>query len=586
MTPQGNIVQTTCVDLRGDLLPRIPPLVKVSKPEFELGQSDSLRLSRPSVFRETGEAHIKDDQEGRAHTSTSTCEAIESSREEMDLFDRRVRVTNASLQLCHTKASVRSTVKKTQTHTSMSEVTFGENCLIYCTSIWPKAEEESAWKNTFPKKYTSFTKIHRPTQFAQALGIGVCEHIGITGNRAPLTGHLHGFRTFKVDRTSLLVLHGPVLYVDDPYCYIEEAECKESKILSMIFVKSCKYIAQNEYRFTILPISPSLNNIFDIPISGMLRDCLLPVNSPLGMDDSPVVTTRDKREPGKQHEAHRGYRYTRRNIRRETGYCKDGGPGSDQQMKEEVVEETVTSPEKIQAPFPEDVKQPDIIIFERIGKKMRFAHHIYRQEETLSLRIQTLEKNPSIIINSSSDNLPKALEVPPEERFKRLDELPTHPRLLLELIFNPSVPRQPTYSENLVRCNQIEMKHVLACLCTLSGAVNQLNGEDQERAAASALYAAEFILDLVSWFGPIVNSMCVIREECLAVVEFKRAPFSKAVGWATFSGTGSYTLYIHHRQTEEIVYPGNFLKATRISRGPYVEILKKYGWPLKRNYNL
>ena len=162
-----------------------------------------------------------------------------------------------------------------------------------------------------------------------------------------------------------------------------------------------------------------------------------------------------------------------------------------------------------------------------------------------------------------------------------LDELPTDPRFVLKLFFNPSVPMPPMYSERLARCNRIEMEYALACLYALNGAVSRLNGEDQERAAASALYAADFIVDLVSWFGRIVESTCIFQEECLAVVEFKHAPLSRAVGWATFSGTGSYTLYVHHGTMEEIMYPFNFLRANQMSLSPYVEVLKKHGWPLK-----
>ena len=53
---------------------RMPPealcLAKASEPQVNLGTADSVRLSRPGVFRETGEVLVKDEQEGRARTST------------------------------------------------------------------------------------------------------------------------------------------------------------------------------------------------------------------------------------------------------------------------------------------------------------------------------------------------------------------------------------------------------------------------------------------------------------------------------------------------------------------------------------
>ena len=87
-------------------------------------------------------------------------------------------------------------------------------------------------------------------------------------------------------------------------------------------------------------------------------------------------------------------------------------------------------------------------------------------------------------------------------------------------------------------------------------------------------------MDLAGWFGPIVKSVCVIRE-CKAVVAFERAPLSGAMGWATFSGTETYTLYVHRGNVEEVVFSGRFSRAGRMSPGTYMEALQKYGWHLK-----
>ena len=421
-------------------------------------------------------------------------------------------------------------------------------------------------------------RIHRPTQFAQALGLGVCEHIGATGKPAPMTGAFHGFKTFEVHRTPQIVLHGPVLYVDDPYRCIDEAEAGWGKICSTIFVKSHEYAVQKEYRFAMLSIRPEVGEVFDLPVSGMLRDCLLPVKAPLGMENSPVTMARDEQEPGEQRETYRGYTYQRRRVRRESGNWKDGEPGSGR-AREEIVEETVTSPEEVPEPFSEEVKQPDIIMFEQVGGQVRFAHRIYREEETKSMRIETLRTNPAIVDDPGPGGLPQALEIPLEERFEALDEPPTDPRFVLDLCLNPSVPRPPGRYEGLARCSRVEVEHALACWRSLGAAVDMFDGEDRERAAASAWYAAKFIVDLVSWFGPIVKSVCVIRE-CVAVVEFERAPLSGAVGWATFSGTGTYTLYVHRGNVEEVVFSSRFSRAGRMSP-TYMEALQKYGWHLK-----
>ena len=276
----------------------------------------------------------------------------------------------------------------------------------------------------------------------------------------------------------------------------------------------------------------------------------------------------------------RDYTYGRRRVRRESGNWGDGEPGSGR-AREEIVEETVTSPEEVPEPFPEEAKQPDIIVFERVGGQVRFAHRVFREEETKRLRVETLRTSPAIVDDPGPGGLPQGLEVPPEDRFEAPDERATDPRFVLELFLNPNVSRPPGRYEGLARCSRAEVEHALACWRSLGAVVDMFDGEGRERASASAWYAAEFIVDLVSWFGPIVKTVCVIRE-CVAVVELERAPLSGAVGWATFSGTGIYTLYVHRGNAKEVVFPGRLSRAGRMSpRGTYVEALQKSGWHLK-----
>ncbi len=338
-------------------------------------------------------------------------------------MDRRVRGINAGLRLCHAKLSVSGTAKTKRTRTATAALTFGNDWLIYCTSLLPEADEEEAWRRTFPENYTSVARIHRPTQFAQALGLAVCEHIGATGKPVSMKGTFHGFKTFEVHRTPQIVLHGPVLYVNDPYRCIDEADAGWAKICSMIFVKSREYVAQKEYRFAILSIPLEVDDVVDLPVSGMLRDCLAPVQSPPRAANGPVTIARDERKPGEQRETYRGYTYRRRRVRRESGNWKDGEPGSGRE-REEIVEETVTSPEEVPEPFPEEVKQPDIIVFERVGGQVRFAHTVHREEETERCRIETLATNPAIVDDPSAGRLPQALEVPQEDRFDALAQPP------------------------------------------------------------------------------------------------------------------------------------------------------------------
>ena len=161
------------------------------------------------------------------------------------------------------------------------------------------------------------------------------------------------------------------------------------------------------------------------------------------------------------------------------------------------------------------------------------------------------------------------------------EEPPVHPGYVLDLCLNPSVPRSPRRYEGLERCNWFEIEHTLACGQALGSAVEQVPDALREAAAASAWYAYLFIQDLVSLFGPVVKTVCVIRE-CVAVVQLERATFSGAAAWATFSGAGAYTLHIHHGNVEAITYSGHTQRSRPIHEGTYVKALQGHGWALKR----
>ena len=265
-------------------------------------------------------------------------------------------------------------------------------------------------------------------------------------------------------------------------------------------------------------------------------------------------------------------------AKRETGNWRVGEEDDSGRETEAVVEETVTSPEEVPEPFPVEEKQPDVIVFHQVGNAYRFVHSAYRDEETRRWRIETLRENPAIVTDAGS--FPEALEIPPEVRFDSVEERPVHPGFVLELCLSPSAPRPPLEHQSLRRCSRAEIDHVQACGQSLGRAVELLDGVERERAAASVWYAFRFIQDLVGLFGPIVRTVCVIRE-CVAVVELERAPLSGAVAWATFSGTGTYTVCVHRGKVEELVFPGRFSRAAPISESVYVEALRNNGWGLK-----
>ena len=62
MSPQGNAVQTNYVDLSGGLPLEGLSLAMASEPQFDLQSAATIRLSRPSVLRSTGEVLFRDEE--------------------------------------------------------------------------------------------------------------------------------------------------------------------------------------------------------------------------------------------------------------------------------------------------------------------------------------------------------------------------------------------------------------------------------------------------------------------------------------------------------------------------------------------
>ena len=235
-TPQGDMVLTAHVDLSGESETKGLCLVKATEPEHDLGTASTIRLSRPWVFQDRGEILIQDEQEGRAHISSS--EKVDVPNRETKLSAERVSALNSAMQLGRTKMSVNSSERRWESSNSTDEVTFGKDWLIYCTSMQPSEHDEEAWRKSLPDGYTSLTTIYRPTQFAQVLGLGVSEQIGVRGKPWPMHGSLHGFKAVEEHRRCQMVLHGPMLYVDNPYRYINEAKVGWERICAMAFLKS------------------------------------------------------------------------------------------------------------------------------------------------------------------------------------------------------------------------------------------------------------------------------------------------------------------------------------------------------------
>ena len=101
-----------------------------------------------------------------------------------------------------------------------------------------------------PGQYDAVYPIHRPREFARALGAMAAEQVGPRGRTVTLRSAVDG-RVFRTAHRSQTVYHGPVVYADDPYRRLESASSALEFALLLVFMKPAAHRAQREYRFAV-----------------------------------------------------------------------------------------------------------------------------------------------------------------------------------------------------------------------------------------------------------------------------------------------------------------------------------------------
>ncbi|MCY4555301.1 MAG: hypothetical protein OXF79_02715 [Chloroflexi bacterium] len=230
--PDGSAVNTIYMDLAGTHDYGKQSLVKLGRKRHRLASYKSIRLSRPSVFRADSEGLIADEREGV-----------------VDL-DRQG---------------------------GPGEIHFGRDTLIYCVSLWPPGGNLRVLRRAFPADYNGASRICRPRQFAQAVGLAMCEHLGAHGAVQPFRDQFDGFGTRHYERVALGLVHGPVLYSDQKARLVMMAETPLERLATLLLTKPSSHAAQDEYRYIVMQVPEHLGEVVDLPVSGMMRDCLRPL---------------------------------------------------------------------------------------------------------------------------------------------------------------------------------------------------------------------------------------------------------------------------------------------------------------------
>ena len=270
----GHMITTTYVDLRN--APNRTPittLIKACEKQFAIEGCKRIRISKPTRFREYGENLIRDDGEGYASRTKFGAERVDDPH---DLAEARLldEESNRASELVGSRATTNTKSIK-RTNRSSRWLTFGKNRWIFCTSVEPTTPEEMySWRNTMPDEYDHTSYIHRPREFARALSSMVAEQLGPQGKHEEMKHTFDGELRLKTGHKSQMLIHGPVVYVEDPYATISSSPDNWSFLVRTSFVKDSKYRAQREYRFVVLAEEDPLRETEDLIVTPAMLGAL------------------------------------------------------------------------------------------------------------------------------------------------------------------------------------------------------------------------------------------------------------------------------------------------------------------------
>ena len=251
----GNQIATWHVDFRKPhgRMP-IGPLIRYSQTKDAIEKCRTIKLARPSHHRQEGETLVYDKNE---------CLVIRKTVVERDIPFSDTEIQSLKDEICNIVQSFGSEVisldidlKMSVTETDEHRLEWGFDTWIFCTSMAPTsdAERRSLWASLDPK-YDHESYIPSPRTFAQMLARAYVDEYGAPYDaQEPFQHTLNGVSIGNTYHRQMTVVHGPVVYVNDPYETYAAAYSSSNKLvrtLLPIFVKRKRYSEQLEYRFVI-----------------------------------------------------------------------------------------------------------------------------------------------------------------------------------------------------------------------------------------------------------------------------------------------------------------------------------------------
>lgn len=246
-----HLIQVWHVDLResGERSP-VGTLIKGCERKHAIEHGAQVRIATQAKFRDSGEGLIRDGFEAFVSRTEEVREIVEQphARWEAQLFLQAVADASEQLQI----PMQLTNLSMTTTRKTTDSVTYGRHGWIFSTSIEPTDEGQWAkWRRSMPDSYDHVSQIERPREFAGALGSMLAEQVGPRGKEQSIELTLSDNTDINARYPTQMVVHGPVVYVEDPYEVIAHAPEGADSMFRWVFVKGIEYRDQREYRFAL-----------------------------------------------------------------------------------------------------------------------------------------------------------------------------------------------------------------------------------------------------------------------------------------------------------------------------------------------
>ena len=255
----SNMVSTIHVDFRmPDERSPIGAVVKYGQAKYAIEHSGTIQLTRPPYFRKEGETLIYDKGEGLVTKKTVARREAPAAVQDawIQLLGDVVEKAAESVGLTVLSKSI--TLKDAIiTVTDQHTIEWGKRDFwLLCTVMEPTSDAQSrALLESLDPDYDHESYIPSARTFAQMLGRAYVEQYGAPYDAEdPFEHTVDGVFVGNTYHCKLGVIHGPVVYVDDPYVACTAAMSAQSSMVRTmlpIFVKHKDYSDQREYRFVI-----------------------------------------------------------------------------------------------------------------------------------------------------------------------------------------------------------------------------------------------------------------------------------------------------------------------------------------------